>query len=310
MDRAAAAGILLCSMNGVLIIDKPAGVTSARVLDRVKRQLKARKAGHAGTLDPFATGVLVCCLNQATRLARFFLDSRKCYTGTLTLGVETDTQDATGEITNRGNPAHVTEADIRKAFSRFRGVSHQIPPAYSALKHRGVPLYKLARKGKPVVKPPREIHIDELVVEAVSLPAVRFRVRCSSGTYVRTLAADIGAALGCGAHLSALRRIQSGSFTLDQAVTLEDLVVPDVIAARVIPMADALAGMPACTAGISLTRKLLYGNSIVWDDLPEVVGGKPDPYLKVLGPEGRLLAVLEIDSNGDLAYCCTFPPPP
>jgi tRNA pseudouridine55 synthase len=239
-------------MNGIVVIHKPAGISSARAVACVNRLLQADHTGHTGTLDPFARGVLVCCINQATRLARFLMPNRKLYEGTLTLGIETDTQDATGKVVAQRSWAGATVQDLQRVFQRFEGALLQAPPAYSALKHQGVPLYSLARQGRPVRKPPRPIHVFRLRVLAVALPCVRFDVWCSPGTYVRTLAADIGRELGCGGHLSELTRLESDGFTLDQALTLEELEARarrGALSEVLIPMAKALAGMPGITAG-------------------------------------------------------------
>lgn len=251
--------------NGIVIIDKPAGATSARVLAGVKKLYKAKKAGHAGTLDPFATGVLVCCLNQATRLAQFFLHDRKKYRGTLCLGIDTDTQDLTGRVLAEKSTAGIKAADVQAVMDRFQGTIEQVPPAYSALKHKGTPLYRLARSGNPVQKPPRKVTIDQLVILEVASPLVHFEVTCSAGTYIRTLCADAGRLLGCGGHLQALRRLESSGFALDEAVSLDDL---EQLAAdgnpesRLIPMAKALRGMPAVTADRRMAERIGQGQPV------------------------------------------------
>ncbi len=201
-------------MHGIFVIDKPENISSAAVVARLKKILGVRKAGHAGTLDPFATGVLVCCVNQATKLARFFLHSNKKYTAVLKLGVETDTQDLTGTVISRCEDINFDEKKIKSVFEKFKGAIEQVPPVYSALKHEGVPLYKLARQGKPVQKPPRPVFISCLNIIEINLPEISFEVSCSGGTYIRTLCADIGAELGCGGHLKELRRTESSGFPL------------------------------------------------------------------------------------------------
>ena len=190
--------------SGMLIIDKPAGITSAKVVALLKRNAGLRKVGHTGTLDPFATGVLICCVNQATRLARFFLHGSKKYQGTLVLGTETDTLDGTGNVTATCEHTDFSVDRIESAFRRFVGAIDQVPPVYSALKHHGVPLYKLARKGTPVQKPARQVTISSLDILNIDLPKIDFQVACSAGTYIRTLCADIGTELGCGGHLQRL----------------------------------------------------------------------------------------------------------
>ena len=214
---------LTMNLSGILVVDKPAGISSAKVVAIVKKALSAKKVGHAGTLDPFATGVLVCCINKATKLAQFFLQSKKKYIALVHLGVETDTQDLTGNITSESNKVHFSENKIRSVFKRFEGKIEQFPPVFSALKHKGVPLYKLARKGKPVQKPSRSVFISYIDILDINLPFVRFEVLCSSGTYVRTLCSNIGTSLGCGGHLKELRRTESSQFSIQDAVSVSEL---------------------------------------------------------------------------------------
>ena len=207
--------------NGIIIIDKPAGITSAKVVARLKEIVGARKVGHTGTLDPFATGVMICCLNRATRLARFFLSGDKKYKAVLCLGEETDTQDRTGKTISVCKDLEFSDKEIRDVFKEFEGPVAQMPPVFSSLKHKGTPLYKLARQGKPVQKPARQIVIHYLKISDSDLPEIHFEVSCSSGTYIRALCADIGKRLGCGGHLKSLRRIESCGFSIDQALDLE-----------------------------------------------------------------------------------------
>jgi len=296
--------------NGVVIVDKPAGATSARVLAEVKRLCKVKKAGHAGTLDPFATGVLVCCLNQATKLARFFLHDWKKYRGTLHLGIETDTQDPTGQVVSEKDPATVTAADIRRVAGRFTGTIEQVPPAYSALKHKGTPLYRLARKGQPVQKPPRKVSIDQLTILEIAVPFVRFEVTCSAGTYIRTLCVDMGRELGCGGHLKSLQRLESSGFTIAEAVTLDDLTelaTADTLDGQLISMADGLRGMPAVTVGPDLAGRIGHGQQVNRSDLTDHPHLEPATVFKVLDESGRLLAVMSFPEEGQrLKYSCVF----
>jgi tRNA pseudouridine55 synthase len=300
-------------MNGIVVINKPGGLSSARVVARVKRLLGVRKVGHTGTLDPFARGVLVCCLNQATRLARFLLERPKTYEGVLTLGVETDTQDATGRVTAERLVTGVVEEDFHRVFQRYEGAYRQAPPAYSALKHAGIPLYTLARRGRPVQKPSREVFLYHLRLIAAELPRVRFEVRCSAGTYIRTLCADIGRDLECGGHLSELTRLECGGFALDEALTLEDLEdlarrgAPD---RAIIPMARALPAATAIPAGPALIEKVRHGRALS----PADVGleGAPDDgqLLKLIDSRGELLALLQrTPGAGAIEYCCVFARP-
>jgi len=296
--------------NGVVIIDKPAGITSAGALAQVKRLCNAKKAGHAGTLDPFATGVLVCCLNQATRLAQFFLHDRKKYQGTLHLGIETDTQDPTGRIVAEKDAGMISAADVRRAADRFTGTIEQVPPAYSALKHKGTPLYRLARKGQPVQKPPRSVTISQLTILEVAIPRVSFEVTCSAGTYIRTLCADIGAGLGCGGHLETLRRIESSGFSITEAVTLDELhqmADREVPGRHLIALADALRGVPEVKVDRRLADRIQHGQGVVWSDLPDGSGLEPLAHFKVVDQNGRLLAVMSSPAEGRrLNYSCVF----
>ncbi len=284
------------ALDGVLVVDKPEGISSAKVVSRVKRATGARKAGHAGTLDPFATGVLVCCLNRATRLARFFLDSDKRYRALMRLGVETDTLDATGKVVAEADSAGVSEAAVMEAAAAFCGRIRQRPPVYSALKHRGVPLYKLARQGRPVEKPPRQVEIRSIEVIAARLPEVEIDVTCSAGTYIRTLCADIGRRLGCGGHLKGLRRLKSGGFSIREALPLERIESESGsqrLENRVVPMADALRGMPELVAETGLVDRLLQGRPVTTAD----VNGPAHGVFKVLDTEGRLVAVLKAEAE-------------
>ncbi|GMR04455.1 MAG: tRNA pseudouridine(55) synthase TruB [Thermodesulfobacteriota bacterium] len=206
-------------MNGVIVVDKPGGWTSHDVVARVKRSLKAHKVGHLGTLDPVATGVLPLVINGATKFARWLECGKKVYDADLTLGVETDTYDSEGRVTGTSDTSGVKDADIIEAFGGFKGRIKQVPPMYSSVKLSGVPLYKLARKGVTVDRPAKEVEIFSITVKGIRMPQVSFSTVCSRGTYIRSLAMDIGAVLGCGAHLSRLRRTQSGTFSIEEAVS-------------------------------------------------------------------------------------------
>ena len=208
-------------MDGIVIIDKPAGKTSHDVVSEVKKIMGAKKAGHTGTLDPMATGVLPVCLNEATKLAQFLTGENKEYLATMLLGVTTDTLDTEGEITGRSDK-FVSEEEIRAALAKIVGKIQQVPPAYSAVKHRGQPLYKYARKGIFLETAAREIEIYSIVVEDISFPRVTFRIASSKGTYIRSICSDVGEMLGCGACLCGLRRLRSGLFSTDMAVSLEN----------------------------------------------------------------------------------------
>ena len=296
--------------SGVVVIDKPADITSARVVDVLKRVLKVRKAGHAGTLDPFATGVLVCCLNQATRLSRFFLHGEKVYRAVLHLGVDTDTQDSTGTVIATSDDSFFSEDTIRSVIKRFEGASWQLPPVISALKHKGTPLYKLARMGTPVQKPAREIFISSIDILKINLPFIWFEVRCSAGTYVRTLCADIGKTLGCGGHLKELRRIKSSGFSINEALSFSDLekyVNAGEIGNRIIGISDALRGLPSYMADAGLIGKIRYGQRITGKDFRAGFGRETSGFVKIVDENNRLRAVLEVNERTDqFSYCCVF----
>ena len=300
--------------NGIIVIDKPVGITSARVVSIVKKALNAKKVGHAGTLDPFAEGVLICCVNQATRLADFLLHGAKKYVAELKLGEETDTQDLTGTVISTAEPDNYSIETLKKVFKAFEGPLEQLPPVYSALKHKGVPLYKLARSGKAVQKPPRQVEIYSIAILDVALPLIRFEVSCSAGTYIRTLGADIGKMLGCGGHLNALKRTASSGFTLDRAVSLsalEHLTPGAPLPAKFVNMADALPEMPACRADTKLVHKIRHGQMITARDLIGADGSENDPVagskIKVVDQTGELVAILNYQANDQrLNYCCVF----
>jgi tRNA pseudouridine55 synthase len=297
-------------LNGIVVVDKPGGISSAGVVARIKALFEARKVGHTGTLDPLATGVLICCLNQATRLSRFFLEGDKVYEAEMVLGTVTDTQDATGTVTQTNPVTDVSVDRIQKTMSRFVGAITQVPPAYSALKHRGMPLYRLARRGVSVEKPARKIRINRLVLHDVRLPTVRFSVSCSAGTYVRTLCDDIGRELGCGGHLKALRRTASCGYCIDDAVDFERLSQckeRGCLEKVVIPMKDALSFMPTTVADDRLAKKISNGMKLSKIDFPVLPQVSGQGVFKVVDPQDHLIAVLTgATETGRLNYCCVF----
>ncbi|UCD90988.1 MAG: tRNA pseudouridine(55) synthase TruB [Desulfobacterales bacterium] len=297
-------------MNGILVIDKPTRITSAKVVAWVKELVDAKKAGHAGTLDPFATGVLVCCINRATKLSRFFLHGHKTYEAVLHLGIETDTQDATGTITSTCDKIDYSAETIRSVCKQFEGAIEQHPPVYSALKHKGIPLYKHARRGKPVQKPARPVQISTIDILEMALPLVRFVVSCSAGTYIRTLCADIGTSLGCGGHLKELRRIESSGFTIAEAITLsklENLVSSGQLSNQMISMSDALRDMPHYVADDKLFEKIMYGSMIAKQDFTLNGVDSTNGFIKIVDANNDLVAVLEsVKDSSHYKYCCVF----
>jgi tRNA pseudouridine55 synthase len=299
----------LHEISGIIVIDKPEDLTSADITNRLKRIEGVRKTGHTGTLDPFASGVLVCTINQATRLSRFFLDSQKTYEALMVLGTETDTQDATGKILKTAPYNHISENTVKEVFTGFKGQIHQIPPAFSALKHKGIPLYKYARKGTPVIKPARQVSISSITITHMALPDIGFEVTCSSGTYIRTICADIGKELGCGGHLKQLRRIESGGFSIYEAIpvsVVEKLNSIDMLRTHIVPMSDALKGMKTYTVGSNLIEKIKYGKPITREDIL-IEPGDRGSFIQLIDESRKLLAVVKKSENlVDYNYCCVF----
>jgi tRNA pseudouridine55 synthase len=317
-------------INGILAVDKPSGMTSARLTAQIKRLLRVKKAGHTGTLDPFATGVMLLCIGKATKLARFFLHGIKTYEGVIHLGIETDTQDLTGLVTATCNPDGISKAAVLNVLEKFKGTIRQVPPIFSALKHEGVPLYKLARMGKPVQKAARIIHIYNLDILDMCLPEIRFRVTCSGGTYIRTLSVDIGKALGCGGHLKALIRTQNNGFIIEETVSLSEIEkmaeseysdVRQGISDFLIPLAEALPYMPEYMVKEDMAKNILNGIPVRFEDLENMT--KPgyqrvikdlgteetaEEYVRVVNTTGDLLAILSREKNqNNYNFCCVFP---
>ncbi len=253
-------GTQTAQQHGVLVLNKPAGPTSNRCLTAVKR-LGQRKIGHAGTLDPMASGVLLLLLGQATKLSGWLMAAgEKVYAASLRLGVETDTWDAEGRVVAERPWEQVTPEEIREAVASWRGELTQTVPPYSAAKSQGRPLYELAREGLTVPVKTKTVHIFQTEILSLDLPELRFRVRCSSGTYVRSLAHSLGKRLSCGAVLTALTREYSHPFSLSQAVSLEELRQhPESLPEHVRPLEDALPGWPAVTLGAAAAGKVRNG---------------------------------------------------
>lgn len=290
-------------MNGFIVVDKPAGMTSHDVVHVVRRITGEKKAGHTGTLDPFATGVLPVALGEGTKAIQFLDESRKEYRAILKLGETTDTQDLTGAVTCRAEWRALSPEDIERAVAGYRGRISQVPPMFSALKHQGVPLYKLARRGAEVIREPREIEIFSLVIDHLNLPEVAFTVSCSRGTYVRTLAHDIGAKLGCGAHLVRLQRTVSGPFNLSMALPLERLAAlakEGGLADIIISPYEALAHLPDLQ--VNDRGRALVANGVV-PDLEDFTRLASTPFSAGdrmrISLEKRLLAIAEITAENN-----------
>lgn len=279
-------------MHGLLLIDKPQGLSSFDVVRRVRRVFGTRKVGHAGTLDPLATGVMAVALGEGTKLLQFLLAENKSYRATLHLGVTTTTLDAEGQLLEqRPVPPHLLDELIR-ILPTFRGDIQQIPPMYSALKRDGVPLYKLARAGKTVERQPRLVRIDSLDVVDCDLPQLTIEVSCSKGTYIRTLGADIGEALGCGAHLSALRRLSIGAFTIDQCLPLEQMTDASQVrhSDAFLPLDQMLSPYPGVRLTADAARRLRHGVAPDVSDLSSIEGLSEGQIVRLMA-DNELLAV-------------------
>ncbi len=214
--------------DGLLLVDKPPGKTSHDIVDYVRKKFKQKKVGHCGTLDPMATGLLMLVVGKATKIQDLLMSEDKEYHGQMKLGITTSTQDAEGEILETREPGEYIEETLQAAFDKFRGDFYQTPPMVSAIKKDGVPLYKLARQGVSVEREPRFVHVYHYKIKSYNSPHIEFSLNCSKGFYVRTYAHDIGQELGCGAHLTALRRTKSGNFNIDKAANWQDLEQADI----------------------------------------------------------------------------------
>lgn len=273
-------------VDGVLLLDKPGGMTSNDALQKARRLFSAAKGGHTGTLDPLATGLLPLCFGEATKFSADLLDADKTYEATLRLGVTTDSGDSEGQVTATAT-VDVAESDILRVLPQFTGDILQVPPMHSALKRDGRPLYELARQGIEVERQPRPVTIHRIDLLAFAGDEVRLSVSCSKGTYIRVLAADIGAVLGCGAHLIALRRTRVGDLTLATAATLAELdAIPEGEREQRLQAVDALLqSLPRVDLDAAAENRFSHGNPV---DLPAGLSGK----IRVYG-QGRLLGVGE-----------------
>lgn len=289
-------------LHGVLIIDKPHGMTSAAVVGEVRRRAEIASAGHTGTLDPIATGVLPVCVGTATKLAQWLTAEDKAYEATIELGLETDSYDIEGAVTGR-NPddaAQISRAALEHALAALALTTEQVPPMHSAIRHGGVRLHELARAGVEVERAARQVRFDRLELLAFEAPHARIALACSKGTYVRSLVRDLGANLGCGATLTALCRTVSGRFTLAQALPLDAITSPMSAAAKLIPAAQAL-GLQSMTVAEDRLRDVLDGR--------QLDASAMDPGMfQVLGEDGRVLAICE-RAEGTMRYLRVLEPP-
>jgi tRNA pseudouridine55 synthase len=285
-------------MNGLLVLDKPSGMSSHDVVARARRALREKHIGHAGTLDPLATGVLVLCVGHATRLSEYLLGEDKAYEGLIKLGERTDTDDAEGQVIDVRPVPALTPQDLRALEARFTGEIAQVPPQFSAIQKDGQRAYALARRGQPVALEPRRVRIDVLrLAFAEGAPPgawLAFSVRCSAGTYIRALARDMGEVLGCGAHVASLRRTQAGAFSLADAVTLpalEEAGRNGQAARLLLPMDRALADWPAATLDESTARRLKQGQRVASPGLLD----QPAAKVRVYDAQGNFFAIASWD---------------
>ena len=285
-------------VDGVLILDKPVGCSSNQALQQVRNLYRASKAGHCGSLDPLATGVLPICLGEATKFSSYLLSANKTYQATCRLGETTTTGDAEGEVVER-RPVHLDESLIRQQLAGFIGDIEQIPPMYSALKHQGKRLYELAREGKEVERQPRPVTIYSLELSGYSANSLSFAVSCSKGTYIRTLAEDIGAALGCGAHLTALRRSEVDSFNENDALTLAQLELmaqqgENRLDAQLLPVTRALDQFPELILSDTNSLEIAQGKRI------HLQNSVSTGLYRLATENGRFMGLGEVIPTGEL----------
>jgi tRNA pseudouridine55 synthase len=297
-------------VHGIVVVDKPLGLTSNAVLQQVRRAYRARKAGHTGSLDPMASGVLPICFGEATKLSGLLLGSAKTYEVTGRLGSRTDTGDADGEVVETAAVPAVDAAGLDAVLEEFRGEIEQVPPMYSALKHEGRRLYELARRGKTIERPPRPVTIHRLESLAWETPDLRLRVTCSKGTYVRTLVEDIGTALGSCAHVVELRRVAAGPFGLGDATALDALTDEsadtDWRASRLLPVDAGVPGLPLVRLDDADADRLRHGQQVPLagdESGPESDAGMgaASGLVRVYGPGGTFLGLGVVDGAGRLA---------
>lgn len=284
-------------VDGVMLLDKPAGMTSNAALQTVRRLLNAQKAGHTGTLDPMATGLLPLCFGDATKFSADLLNAQKGYAARVQLGAATTTGDAEGEVTETHPVDGIGLEDVKRAAAQFLGDIDQIPPMHSALKRGGVALYKLARRGETVERAPRRVTIHELAVSDFADGAFTMACLVSKGTYIRVLAEDIGRALGCGAHLTALRRTRVGALTLDKAVSLESLAAlgtPEAVRAKLTPSDALLSTLPRVDLAAAEAARFLCGQRLA-------LGRQERGRVRVYGEAGALLGTALVSERGVLA---------
>jgi tRNA pseudouridine55 synthase len=290
-------------MDGIFNINKPTGITSHDVVAKIRKLLKQKRVGHAGTLDPAASGVLPICVGQATRVAEYLSESGKAYQAEIIFGVVTDTYDSEGAILRTADVADLTLSRIEEALPHFLGPQMQLPPRYSAIKIQGQPAYKLARAGEKITLEPRPVVISRLEVIDWLPPRLTLAIECSKGTYIRSLAYDLGEYLGCGAHSGALVRTRSGPFSLSESVTLEQLaeaVALGTVEKYLYPPDKALEQYPALRLDAAASERVLHGNAFKYDGLDELSGGVKPSIARVYDSSGRFLAIAEWSAEQDV----------
>lgn len=282
-------------MQGLFLINKSPGWTSHDVVAKIRRLLGIRKVGHAGTLDPDASGLLCVCIGKATKLIQYIQDKEKEYLVVMKLGVTTDTHDASGKVIKESHNFIISEEDIKEALEKFTGKIKQIPPMYSAKKIGGIPLYKLARRGKEIPRSPRTICIKEINLHEFSNPFVKFSVVCSKGTYIRTLCSDIGDYLGIGAIMWSLLRVRAGRFHLKDAITiekLEKLREKALHESHMIPMEEIVLSMPSVRLRSGWEKKAMHGGFLTFPALYDIEGKlKSKEPVSIKSADGRLIAI-------------------
>jgi tRNA pseudouridine55 synthase len=289
-------------ISGIFNIDKPAGCTSFQVVSLVRRLSGVQRVGHAGTLDPSATGVLVVCLGQATRLIEYMMESTKVYRAEVRLGITTDTLDATGKTLSQADPSNISRQQVEEALAAFVGEIDQVPPMFSALKHGGEPLYRYARAQRQVERRARRVTIHRLQLLAFEPPLATVEVECGKGTYIRALAHDLGQQLGCGAHLATLARLRVGPFTLDDACSLPELeaAFQEARWQRLLQPADVgLLSWPAVTLSEAQERAVRFGQCLAADalELSPAQATENDQLCRAYSPRGQLVAILRYDAE-------------
>lgn len=292
----------LWTTDGIMLVDKESGPSSFGVVERIKNLTGARKVGHAGTLDPFATGLLIVLLNQGTKLSPFLMSQDKVYRAAIRLGVETDTDDVTGTIIEERNLGGLTGKAIEKGIQGCVGTIKQVPPRYSAVHHKGKRAYELARKGVDFIPREREVRIDYITILSIDLPVVWIEVGCSPGTYIRSIASELGRGLGTGAHLVSLRRTRSGLFHVDMSCTVQQVarhLANDTLEKVIIPLKDAVGGMREVEVTSTLARRIRNGYIPQRGELDRenVSPHNPGCYCKAVKGE-ELVAILRESSNG------------